>query len=77
MQHQFPVFIIFVIFVVSRMTSRPDYDNALRRGFRRTLVQNLQRVQDSTAWLVTRTRKREHITPVLNSLRWLPVISKS
>ena len=27
--------------------------------------------QSRTAWLVTRTRKREHITPVLNCLHWL------
>ena len=33
----------------------------------------LQKVQNCEAWLVTRTRKREHITPVLNSHNWFPV----
>jgi len=35
------------------------------------------KLQNSSAKLVTRTHKREHITPVLNSLRWLPVIYRS
>jgi hypothetical protein len=39
-----------------------------------TLMTRLQKVQNSSARLVTRTHKREHITPVLNSLHWLPVI---
>ena len=37
------------------------------------LASRLQRVQNTAARLITRTRKREHITPVLCSLHWLPV----
>ena len=37
----------------------------------------LQRVQNCAARLVTRTRKREHITPVLFQLPWLPVRFRS
>ncbi len=37
----------------------------------------LQRVQNTAARLVTRTRKREHITPVLMQLHWLPVEHRS
>ena len=37
----------------------------------------LQKVQNSSARLVTGTHKREHITTVLNSLHWLPVIYRS
>ena len=37
----------------------------------------LQKVHNSSARLVTRTHKREHITPVLNSLHWLPIIYRS
>jgi len=33
----------------------------------------LQVVQNSAARLLTRVKKREHITPVLASLHWLPV----
>ena len=36
-------------------------------------VQRLQPVQNTVARIVTRTRKREHITPVLKELHWLPV----
>jgi len=47
------------------ITSRLDYGNALMYGLPMT---RLQKVQNSSARLVTRTHKREHITPVLNSL---------
>ena len=36
-------------------------------------LQKLQRVQNMAARMITRTRKRDHITPVLKSLHWLPV----
>ena len=37
------------------------------------MIQKLQMVQNRAARLVTRTRKYEHITPVLKRLHWLPV----
>ena len=36
-------------------------------------LQRLQFVQNAAARLVTGTRRTEHITPVLQSLHWLPV----
>ena len=36
----------------------------------------LQRVQNRTARLVTRTKTQDHITPVLRDLHWLPVSSR-
>ena len=36
-------------------------------------LQKLQLVQNSAARLVTGTRRREHITPVLFALHWLPI----
>lgn len=36
-------------------------------------MHNLQLLQNSTARVVTKTRGREHITPDLKSLHWLPV----
>ena len=59
------------------ITSRLDYGNALLYGLPSTLMTRLQKVHNSSARLVTRTHKREHITPVLNSLHWLPVIYRS
>jgi len=37
------------------------------------LVQRLQAVQNAAARLVTGARRRDHITPVLRQLHWLPV----
>ena len=37
------------------------------------LLTQLQRVQNSAARLVTKTKRREHITPALIGLHWLPV----
>jgi len=59
------------------ITSRLDYGNTLLYGLPSTLVTWLQKVQNSSARLVTRTHKREHITPVLNSPHWLLVIYRS
>ena len=36
-------------------------------------LQRLQNVQNCAARLITRTRKYEHITPVLQRLHWPPV----
>ena len=53
--------------------SHLDYANALLYGVSQSMFAQLQRVQNTAARLVTRTRKREHITPVLMQLHWLPV----
>ena len=37
------------------------------------LIQHLQSVQNAAARLVTGARRRDHITPVLRHLHWLPV----
>ena len=39
-------------------------------------VKSLQLVQNTAARVLTRTRKRDHISPVLASLHWLPVKSR-
>ena len=36
-------------------------------------ISRLQRVQNSAARLVMKKRKRDHITPLLRDLHWLPV----
>jgi len=59
------------------ITYRLDYGNALLYSLQSKLMTRLQKVQNSSARLVTRTHKREHITPVLNSLHWLPFIYRS
>ena len=59
--------------VHSIVTSRLDYANGLLYGTTDRTLNKLQVVQNAAARLVTRTRKREHITPVLAKLHWLPV----
>ena len=53
--------------------SRLDYCNAILYGLPDAQLQKLQLVQNSAARLVTGTRRREHITPVLFALHWLPI----
>ena len=55
------------------ITSRLDYGNGLLYGILQVTLQRLQRIQNCAARLITRTRKYEHITPVLRRLDWLPV----
>ena len=59
------------------ITSRLDYGNAFPYGLPITLITRLQKVQNSSSRLVTSTHKREHITPILNSLHWLLAIYRS
>ena len=39
-------------------------------------LKSLQLIQNAAARVLTRSRKRDHISPVLASLRWLPVKSR-
>ena len=59
--------------VLTLVVSRLDYGNALLVGLPDTLISKLQRVQNAAARLVVRCRRRDHITPVLKRLHWLPV----
>ena len=55
------------------ISCRLDYCNALLSGIADALIQRLQSVQNAAARLVTGARRRDHITPVLRQLHWLPV----
>ncbi len=55
------------------MTSRLDYCNALLGGCPASSINKLQIVQNAAARVLTRPRKYDHITPVLQSLHWLPI----
>ena len=57
----------------SLVMSRLDYCNALLIGIQQDLITKLRRLQNSAARIVSRTRKYEHITPVLIKLHWLPI----
>ena len=53
------------------VTSHVDYCNSLYSGLPNSTLAPLQHVQNTAARLVTKSRKHEHITPILNSLHWL------
>ena len=53
--------------------SQLDYCNAVLYGLPDAQLQKIQLVQNAAARLVTGTHRREHITPVLFALHWLPI----
>ena len=55
------------------VSSRLDYCNSLLAGVTGGLLKKLQSVQNAAARLITRTRKFDHVTPVLRDLHWLPI----
>ena len=50
-----------------------DYYNSLLYGINDGLLRRLQSVQNAAARMVTGAGRRDHITPVLRRLHWLPV----
>ena len=55
------------------ISSRLDYCNALYYGIIYGLTSRLQSVQNAAARLVTDLGRRDHVTPVLQQLHWLPI----
>ena len=55
------------------ISSRLDFGNALLFGLPHNLLTKLQKLQNAAARVVTLSKKHSHITPVLNSLHWLPL----
>ena len=55
------------------VTSRLDNGNSLLYGITEQQLYKLQRAQNAAARMLTRTRKFDHISPVLQRLHWLPV----
>ena len=61
------------IIVHSLVISSLDFGNATLYGISDALLHRLQVLQNSAARLITGTRRREHISPVLFALHWLPI----
>lgn len=55
------------------ISSQLDYCNGLFAGLAKQTLNKLQLIQNAAARVLTKTRRCEHITPVLISLHWLPV----
>ena len=59
--------------ISATILSRLDYCNSTLIGVSEGQLERLQRVQNSAARLVLRKKKRDHVTPMLKELHWLPV----
>ena len=55
------------------VTSRLDNCYSVLYGLPSNIMDKLQRVLNSAAHVVTLSKKRDHITPVLKDLHWLPI----
>ena len=55
------------------ISSKLDFCNSLLYGLPKSSINKLQRVQNAAARLISFSRKRDHITPILYNLHWLPV----
>ena len=62
--------------VTALVLSRLDYCNAALAGLPESTILPLQRVQHAAARLITNSKPRDHITPVLMRLHWLPIKSR-
>ena len=55
------------------VTSRLDSCNSILYGLPEYSISKLQRIQNTAARLVSKTKKSDHITSVLVALHWLPI----
>ena len=54
------------------VTSKLNHCNSLLYNVPKYVIKKLQSVQNAAARLITRSRKYDHITPILFDLRWIP-----
>ena len=55
------------------VTSSLDYGNYLLLGCPKNSLKSLQLIKNTAARVLMRTGSRDHVSPVLASLHWLPV----
>jgi len=59
--------------VLAVVTTRLDYCNSLLAGLPHSTLEPTQRVQNCAARLILSLRQRDHVTPALRQLHWLPI----
>jgi hypothetical protein len=58
------------------VSSKLDHLNALIYGVPKYQIQRLQRIQNNCARIILKAKRRDHITPLLKGLHWLPIDSR-
>ena len=61
------------ILIHAFVTFKLDHCNSLLYNVPKNVIKKLQSVQNAAVRLITRSRKCDHITPILLALHWLPV----
>ena len=61
------------LLVHALVISRLDYGNSLLYGLPDLLLDKLQRAQNATARVVVKASRYDRVTPILETLHWLPV----
>ena len=56
--------------------SRLDYCNSILFGVTKAKLSRLQQIQNNAARLVFKKPKKQHVTPLLKKLHWLPVTDR-
>ncbi|KAI4897529.1 hypothetical protein NFI96_003922 [Prochilodus magdalenae] len=69
-------FVATQLLVQSLVISRLDYCNSLLAGLPLRAIRPLQLVQNAAARLIFNLPKFTHVTPLLRSLHWLPVVAR-
>ena len=59
------------------VSSRLDFCNSLLCSLPKKTTKKLQKVQNAAAKAVTLANRREHVTPILRELHWLPIRYRS
>ena len=65
------------LLIQASVISKLDYCNSLLTGLPACALKPLQMIQNAAARLVFNQPKFSHVTPLLRSLHWLPVIART
>ena len=57
----------------THITNKLDYNNSLLMGCPKKVIRRMQLVQNAAARVITGCKKKDHVTPILHQLHWLPV----